>query len=453
MNRIMIAGTHSGCGKTTITCGLLKVLKEMGIRVSAFKCGPDYIDPMFHSKILNVKSRNLDGFFTDKNTLNYLLDFNSRDSDISVIEGVMGFYDGYSGKASAFDISNDTATPVIIVIDCSGMSGSIGAVMKGYLTYKAPNNIVGFIFNRMPSSLEYDVRKLCSEMETEYFGYIPKNNDIYIGSRHLGLITADEVENLNDKLKMISEQVNKTILIDKIIAASEKANIVHCEMPKIPKLKNDKRVRVAVAYDRAFCFYYEDNLDLIRNMGGEIIFFSPLEDNKLPESIDGLILGGGYPELYAKELSENRGMLESIKNAADGNVPIIAECGGFMYLHKSINFLDGQNYAMAGVIDVIVFETSKLQRFGYAELTAEQDNLICKKGEIIKAHEFHYWDSSCCGECFTARKLNGNQWKCGYSTENIIAGFPHFYFYNKPSMVESFLKKCLEYRSKYGKIV
>lgn len=451
MNRIMIAGTHSGCGKTTITCGLLKVLKDMGFKLSAFKCGPDYIDPMFHSKILNVKSSNLDGFFTDKNTLNYLLKINSRDSDISVIEGVMGFYDGYGGKASAFDISNDTATPVILVIDCLGMSSSIGAVMKGYLTYKTQNNIVGFIFNRLPSSLENDIKKICSEMGTEYFGYIPKNNDFRIGSRHLGLITADEIENLNCKLRIISEQIKKTVLINKIIEASEKANMVYCEIPKIPKLKNDKRVRVAVAYDRAFCFHYEDNLKLIVNMGGEIIFFSPLEDNKLPENIDGLILGGGYPELYAQKLSENMEMLESIKNAADGNIPIIAECGGFMYLHKSIKFLNGQEYAMAGVIDAVAFETSKLQRFGYAELLSERDNLICKKGEIIRVHEFHYWDSNCCGDCFTARKLNGNQWKCGYSTDNIIAGFPHFYFYSKPSAAESFLTKCMKYRSIYGK--
>lgn len=451
MNRIMIAGTHSGCGKTTITCGLLKALKEMGYKAAAFKCGPDYIDPMFHSKILNVSSRNLDGFFTDKNTLKYLLDINSRDSYISVIEGVMGFYDGYGGKASAFDISNDTATPVILVIDCSGMSGSVGAVINGYLNYKKPNNVVGFIFNRMPISLEDDIKKLCSQMGTEYFGYIPKNNDFHIGSRHLGLITADEIENLNGTLKMISEQINKTILVGKIIETAKKADKINYEIPKIPKLKESKHARVAVAYDRAFCFYYEDNLDLLRKMGGEIIFFSPLEDNKLPENIDGLILGGGYPELYAQELSENKEMLESIRDAVNGNIPIIAECGGFMYLHKSIKFLNGHEYAMVGVIDATAFETSKLQRFGYTELTAERDNLLCKKGETLKSHEFHYWDSSCCGKCFTARKLNGNQWKCGYSTENIIAGFPHFYFYSKASMVESFLTKCMEYRSVYGK--
>ena len=188
-------------------------------------------------------------------------------------------------------------------------------------------------------------------------------------------------------------------------------------------------------------------------MGGEIIFFSPLEDSKLPDNIDGLILGGGYPELYADKLSENKEMLESVRSAANSKIPIIAECGGYMYLHKSVKFQNGKEYRMAGVIDGIAFETSKLQRFGYTELTADRDNLLCKKGEIVRSHEFHYWDSSFCGDCFTARKLNGKQWKCGYSTENIIAGFPHFYFYNKPSMAESFLKKCLDYRSKYGKTV
>lgn len=453
MNRIMIAGTHSGCGKTTVTCGLLKALKETGYKVSSFKCGPDYIDPMFHSKILNVRSRNIDGFFTDRNTVNYLLDVNSRDADISVIEGVMGFYDGYGESASAFDISNETGTPVIIVIDCSGMSSSIGALMKGFLTYNVSNNINGFIFNRLPPVLEADVKELCRKMGTEYFGYIPKNKDFHIGSRRLGLITAEEVENINAKLEIISEQIKKTVLIDKIIKTAQKAEIVNYKIPKIPKINNEKKARIAVAYDRAFCFYYEDNLNLLRIMGGETVLFSPLEDNKLPDNIDGLILGGGYPELYAEKLSGNCNMLESIRNAANGKVPVIAECGGFMYLHKSIKFQNGKEYKMAGVIDAAAFETSKLQRFGYAQLTAERDNLLCKKGETVRAHEFHYWDSACCGDCFTARKLNGRKWKCGYSTENIIAGFPHFYFYNKPSTAESFLKKCLDYRSKYGKTV
>lgn len=451
MNRIMIAGTHSGCGKTTVTCGLLKVLKESGYKVSAFKCGPDYIDPMFHSKIIKVKSRNLDGFFTDKNTMNYLLDINSSDSDISVIEGVMGFYDGYGGNASAFDVSNYTGTPVIIVIDCSGMSSSIGAVIKGFLTYKTPNNIAGFIFNRLPSSLEDDIKKICSEMGTEYFGYIPKKKDFHIGNRHLGLITADEIENLNEKLKIISKQIKKTVRIGKIIETVKKTYLIKYEIPQIPKLQDRKRARIAVAYDSAFCFYYEDNLDLLRSMGGEIVFFSPMNDKKLPDNIDGLIFGGGYPELYAQELSQNLGMLESVKNAIDSKIPIIAECGGFIYLHKTVKFQNGKEYKMAGAIDGVAFETSKLQRFGYAELTAERDNLLCKKGEVIRTHEFHYWDSSCCGDCFTARKLNGKRWECGYSTENIIAGFPHFYFYNKPSMAESFLHKCFDYRSKYGK--
>ena len=436
---------RSGCGKTTVTCGLLKVLKETGYKVSAFKCGPDYIDPMFHSKIIKVKSRNLDGFFTDKNTLNYLLDVNSHDSDISVIEGVMGFYDGYGGKASAYDVSNDTGTPVIIVIDCSGMSGSVGAVINGYLNYKKPNNVVGFIFNRMPISLEDDIKKLCSQMGTEYFGYIPKNNDFHIGSRHLGLITADEIEDLNDKLKMLSDQINKTVLIDKIIEIAGKAEIVNYEIPKIPKLNDGKNARIAVAYDRAFCFYYEDNMRLLEEYGAEFIPFSPLSDEKLPEGIVGLILGGGYPELFAADLEKNAAMRKAVQNAVEKKMPVIAECGGFMYLHSALVDENGVSHAMCGVLPKECVYKGKLVRFGYVEVRERQPHFL-NEGARILGHEFHYYDSEDNGaDCVAKKPVSGKSWDCVHETDTCYMGFPHLYYPSNPAFARHFVEAAAQY--------
>ena len=445
MKRIMISGTNSGCGKTTVTCAILQALINRGLDTMSFKCGPDYIDPMFHSRIIGAKSRNLDPWFCDKDTLNYLI--NKHESEIAVTEGVMGYYDGVGDAASSYKVALDTDTPTIIVIDCKGMSMSIGAVMKGFLTFKTPNNIAGFIFNRLPESLVNTAKELCAEMGVKYFGRMSYVKDCFIESRHLGLVTADEIADLKQKMNTLAQIAEENILTDEIINTANE-NIPDYKSPEVKKITKTTP-KIAVARDSAFCFYYQDSLDLLCDLGCEIIGFSPLSDTKLPDGVSGLILGGGYPELYAKSLSENREMLSDIKNKIENGLPVIAECGGFMYLHKTMEGNDGVKYAMAGVIDGEAYRTDKLQRFGYVDLKSTSDNLLCKSGDVLKAHEFHYWNSTSNGECFDAEKAsNKMRYTCVHATDTAYMGFPHLYLYANIESAKRFVKKCEEYNEK-----
>lgn len=443
MKRIIIGGTNSGCGKTTVTCAILQALVNRNINVASFKCGPDYIDPMFHEKIIGTSSYNLDSFFCNDDKLKYLLCENSRNTDISVIEGVMGFYDGADGRGSAHSVSQITDTPAVIVIDCKGMSDSIGAVMKGFLEYKKPNNILGFIFNRLPQKLAGSAENLCRELGTEYFGFLPVN-ELTFESRHLGLVTANEVSDIKDKMNRLGELAEKNILIDKLIKLLEKP-FPQFVCPQFEKMNFPRKPVIAVAKDSAFCFIYFDNISLLEKLGCEIVYFSPLSDKAVPENADGLILCGGYPELYAKKLSCNADMLADVRRKIEAGMPTIAECGGFMYLHDTMEDADGNVHKMVGVINGKAYKTSKLRHFGYTKMTAERDNMLCKKGDTFPAHEFHYWDSTLCGEDFTAEKSDGRSRKCAYANENMYAGFPHLYFYSDIKIAENFVRRCLEY--------
>ncbi len=442
MKRIIIGGTNSGCGKTTVTCAVLQALVNRKMQVASFKCGPDYIDPMFHKKILGTSAFNLDSFFCDDDTLKYLLYENSRAADISVIEGVMGFYDGANGRGSAYSVSQVTETPAVIVIDCKGMSDSIGAVMKGFLEYKKPNNIVGFIFDRLPEKLADKAEYLCHELGTEYFGFIPQT-DMVFESRHLGLVTADEISDIKTKLYQLGELAEKTLKLDRLIKFAERS-FPNYTPPPLPKAKY--KTVIAFSKDSAFCFIYADNISLLQKLGCEIEYFSPLYDEAVPENADGIILCGGYPELYAERLAENKSMLESIRQRIISGIPAIAECGGFMYLHKTMEDTDGNEHRLVGAIDGKVYKTPKLRRFGYVKMTAERDNILCGKGASFHAHEFHYWDSTSCGEAFTAEKADGRSWKCVHANENLYAGFPHLYFYSDIDTAANFVQKCAEYK-------
>lgn len=449
MKRIIIAGTNSGCGKTTITCGILQALANKNLKLASFKCGPDYIDPMFHKKIMGVDSRNLDSFFCDDNTLKYLLSENSKGRDISVIEGVMGFYDGADGRGSAYSLSQITDTPAVIVIDCRGLSDSIGAVMKGFLEYRKPNNIAGFIFNRLPEKLCGLAESLCRELDTEYFGFMPSNK-ITLKSRHLGLVIANEIPDIKGKINCLGSLAEKHILLDKLINFAEK-DFPKYTAPEFPEILFDSPPVIAVSKDEAFCFEYADNISLLKKLGCEIKYFSPLEDKKIPENADGLILWGGYPELYAERLSGNKSMLDDVYRKIKSGLPTIAECGGFIYLHRIIEDTSGAEFKPVGIIDGKAFKTDNLQRFGYVKMTAMKDNIICKKGESYPAHEFHYWDSTDCGSDFTSEKADGRTWKCVHAGESLYAGFPHLYFYSDIKIAENFVRKCAEYKKSTGR--
>lgn len=446
--RVMICAPASGSGKTQITCGLLQAFLSRGLKAMAFKCGPDFIDPMFHTKVIGAKSRNLDSFFSEESTLKYILGNNFQGSDIAVIEGVMGYYDGISAasdKGSTYELAKKTDTSVILIVDCHGASLSVIPMIKGFVEYKENSLIKGVILNKMSENI-YDKIREQIEMETgiEVLGFVPVSPDLVIKSRHLGLVAPDEIEDYQNKLGMFANLMEQTVNLDRILQIAEDATPIEYREPDLPKLSRE--VTIAVAKDEAFCFYYEDNLDILSKMGAKIVEFSPLWDAEVPKQADGILLGGGYPELYARQLSENKTMLKSIKNKKNTGIPLMAECGGFLYLHEWMEDMDQNGFQMAGVIPGKAYKTQKLNRFGYITLTSELDQMIADKGMQIKGHEFHYYDSTNCGDGFEAKRpLAQDQWKCIVSGENLAAGFPHLYYYSNPQIPYNFLKRCVEY--------
>lgn len=440
--RIMIAAISSGSGKTTITCALLKAIKDKGRRVASFKCGPDYIDPMFHTEVLGVNSSNLDIFLTSEDTCKYLLNKNSIDTDISVIEGVMGYYDGVSNDTlySSYHLSRITNTPVILVINCKGMSCTVAAIINGMVNFRIDSNIKGVILNNTSGKM-YEIYKEIIERETDIavLGYMPNIPECNFESRHLGLITAQETENLDSKLQKLADTAAKTIDIDKLLELANTAQQLDYEDIEVNDICD---VTLAIAKDKAFCFYYKDALEMLTMLGAKILYFSPLYDEKMPEC-DGFILGGGYPEICLEELSQNKSMLIDIKAKIENGVPYIAECGGFMYLFNEIEDNNKNSYDMVGIIEGEVFMTKKLNRFGYVTLTAHEDNLLCKKGDTINAHEFHYSDTTKNGSDFTAQKPYGNRtWECILADKQRFIGYPHIHLLGNVNYVKNFLNAC-----------
>lgn len=438
--RVLIAGTGSGCGKTSVSCAILQAFVNRGVNVGALKCGPDYIDPMFHSRIIGAKSANLDLHFFDENTLRYLLFKNAQTRDVSIIEGVMGYYDGDSltgTRTSSYEVSKVAETPTVLVLDAAGAALSVLATIQGFLSFCPDHRIQGVILNRC-SPMSYGALKTAIEARfpIRAYGFLPKMQDCRLESRHLGLVTAAEVENLREKLQTLAQQAEKSIDLDGLLALAQQAPAVSFQPIRLPERE---RVRIAVAQDKAFCFYYEDNFAAIREMGGQIVPFSPLEDSALPENIQGLYLGGGYPELYAQKLSENKSMLASVKEALKDGLPCIAECGGFMYLTQAIG-----EYPMVGALEGRCFDTGHLTRFGYVTLQAQKDNLLCRAGGKIAAHEFHHWDCTDSGADFTAVKPSGRSWQCAVATARLYAGFPHFHFYANPEFLTIFYDACVK---------
>ncbi len=450
--RILLAAGSSGSGKTLITCGLLEALVERGLKTASFKCGPDYIDPMFHSRVIGTKSRNLDTFFTGSEVTKYLLTRNARDCEIAVMEGVMGFYDGVAGTtttASAYDLAKVTDTPVILIVNSRGMSVSLAAYVKGFLEYKKDSHIKGVIFNQMSPMLYPRMKKLLEEeLGVAVLGYVPKVEDCVIESRHLGLVLPDEIPELKDRLHKLAGVLEETLDIDRILElAGEASDLLDAKPESVTDFKLSEPVRIGVAEDEAFCFFYADNFRLLGEMGAEIVPFSPMEDKQLPDDLDGLLLYGGYPELNGKKLEQNTTMKDMIREKLKAGMPCMAECGGFMYLHEEMEGMDGNFYQMAGVIPGKAYRTPKLSRFGYVTLTQKKPALGMEDFGEIPAHEFHYFDSENCGGDFHAAKPESKRgWDCIHGTDTMLAGFPHLYYYGNPEVPKAFLKKCLAYK-------
>ena len=439
MIQFLLAAPRSGSGKTTMTCALLMALKRRGCAPCAFKSGPDYIDPMFHSRVIGAKSSNLDPFFFDRDTMRYLLAHNGEGCDVTVIEGVMGYYDGLgltSTRASTYEAARETESPVVLVVNARGAALSVLAAAEGFLRFAPDSGIRGIILNGC-SAMSYGplARELENRLGVRACGYLPRLPECALESRHLGLITADEVADLQEKLHRLAAEAEKTLDIAALLEIAAAAPPLRFTPPVLPEA--GAPVRIGVARDRAFCFYYEDSLDLLRQLGAELIPFSPLADERLPDGVQGLYLGGGYPELYAAQLEENRTLRGQLRDAVHAGVPCIAECGGFMYLTQTI-----AGRAMVGALPGDCFDTGKLTRFGYITATAQGDSLLCRAGEQVPMHEFHHWDTPQPGGAFLAEKPSGKQWRCAYATDTLYAGFPHFHFYAKPAMAQRFLAAC-----------
>ena len=467
IRRIMIAAPKSGSGKTTITCGLLQIFKENGEDISSCKCGPDYIDPMFHRQVLGIPARNLDTFFTGEDGTRKLFLKDRRENEFVVMEGVMGLYDGLGGireEGSSYHLARVTQTPVILVVDAKGIGKSVIPLIAGFLAYDKAHLIRGVIFNRM-SAVYYEILKSLAEEELgiAVLGYFPENKDLQIASRHLGLCMPGELENLQEQIRMTTEKLRETVDISKLLQIAEEAESLEDETTEegaFPKkecgeaaakesrsTENDGaiRPRIAVARDEAFCFYYEENLRLLEQAGAELVYFSPLHDRALPENIHGLLLGGGYPELYAGQLSENNAMRTAIREAVTGGLPTVAECGGFLYLHTTLTDREGQSYPMAGVLPGKCFDTGKLVRFGYIELEETAGHFLPLGGRI-RAHEFHYYDSEDNGaDCTATKPTTGRNYPCIHVGENHWYGFPHLYYPSCPEFAERFVEKAKKF--------
>lgn len=443
--RVLIAGTFSGSGKTTAVCAILTLLKRRGIDVTAAKCGPDYIDPMFHESVLGIPSANLDPFFCDEALLRTFLA--KSGGEMTVVEGVMGYYDGTGADGtenSTFTVATRTATPVILVVNAQGASTSLLATIEGFLRFVPDSQIRGVLLNNV-TAMTYAMLK--KQMDSRFegriraVGYLPKlPADCVLGSRHLGLVTTAEIGDLREKLDKTADLCAETIDLEALSEIAQTAEPLAYLPPDIPELPP---VKLAVARDAAFCFYYKDTLNLLEIMGAELAYFSPLAEESIPADADGLLLGGGYPELYADALEKNEMTRESIRHAVERGIPTIAECGGFQYLGQT---LDGKR--MCGILPHDSTNTGKLVRFGYLTLTSRKDGLFGPAGTTFRGHEFHYYDSTDNGGDFTAAKLNGRSWDCAVGTDTLYAGYPHLFLPANLPAAEAFYRKCLKYKEK-----
>ena len=442
--RVLLTAPASGSGKTLITCGILQALVNRGLKVASFKCGPDYIDPMFHAQVIGTKSRNLDSFFCDDGTLRYLYARTAAGADISVIEGVMGYYDGITAagiRGSSYEISEKLAAPTVLIVNTRGASFSCLPVIKGFLEFR-PNRISGVILNNMSKAVFSAVKEAVEkELPVAVLGYVPKLTDLVLESRHLGLVLPDEVTALRDKLNRLAGVLEETLDLDGLLRIAGTAPVIQGPAPAHGVL--DRPVRVALASDETFCFTYEDNLALLRECGAELVPFSPMRDEQLPAGVAGVILSGGYPELHGAALSGNLRMRTELRKKIAGGLPCLAECGGFMYLHEQMEDADGRVWPMVGAIKGEVHNTGRLTRFGYVTLTGLRADSLAAGG--VKGHEFHYWDSTNPGSDWEAVKASGRTYRCGHEEGNLVAGFPHLYYYSQPDVAYRFLRRCRGY--------
>ena len=443
--RIVIAATHSGAGKTTITCGIISALRKRGLKVQSYKVGPDYIDTGFHEIAACRHAKNLDSWLIGKDKLEEIFYNSIGDADIAIIEGVMGLYDGgRGGISSTAEIAKILNASVILVIDAKSAGISVAATALGFREFDKDLNFAGVILNRVGSnSHEKMIVDALNKINIKSFGAIRRDEEIILPSRHLGLVQATE-NNFADVLEKISEKISAQINLDKILNLAEKFSDCATEKKYSSLFTLHSSLKIGVAKDEAFSFYYEDSLRELEKLGAEIIFFSPLYDENLPK-VDGIIFGGGYPELFAAKLEKNKKIRSEIKRAAENNLPIYAECGGYMYLMNFLTDFEGKIFEMCGIIPTQAIMTEKLQMVGYVDATFKKDCILGKVGEKIHAHEFHFSKEigNLAENIFRCEKLRtGEKYFAGYADKNIVASYLHIHFAGCPNAAENFIKSC-----------
>lgn len=443
--RLMVAATASGVGKTTVVCGLLRALQRRGLRLRAAKCGPDYLDPMFHERVLGVPSCNLDLFLGGERQVVSLLAARSRSADLTLIEGVMGYYDGIasSDEASSYDLARVTETPVVLVVDARGRALSVAAEIAGFARFREPSQIAGVLLNRVSPGYAPTLKALVErECGLPVLGYVPQMDGATLESRHLGLVSAGEVADLQQRVDAVAARLEETVDLDALCELARRAPAL-CVENELTVEPCDGHPRIAVACDEVFNFVYPEALDVLARLGAEPVAFSPLADAGLPDGCCGIYLGGGYPELHASALSHNEAMRTALREAIAAGMPTIAECGGFMYLQQELEDEEGVSWPMVGAVAGRSFPRGRLGRFGYVTLTARCDSLLAHAGEQLRAHEFHYWESDGCGDAFRAQKPRSERgWDCVVATETLHAGFPHLYLAGNLGAARRFVDAC-----------
>lgn len=461
MNGIMIAGTKSGVGKTTVSMGLMAALSKR-MTVQPYKVGPDYIDPAFHSYITGRGCRNLDSYMLSEEMIQYFYEKNMAGADMSLVEGVMGLFDGAevgSDIGTSASIAKMLGLPVILVVDGSKVATSLAATVKGFDLFDPDLRMAGVIINNVGSKVHYDILKRGIDYHTEVkvCGYLLKNSALSLPERHLGLVPAGELDELNDVFDQLAQQIEATVDIEAIIELSHTGKQARQEAIKRPiewpQLRSTgHKIRIAIAKDQAFNFYYQDALDLMaEEYGVEWLPFSPIEDERLPEDIHGLYLGGGFPEMFALELSSNKTLIQSLHEHLEAGLPYVAECGGLMYLCEDLIDLEGVKHPMAGWLKGMTQMERRLQRFGYAQLTLKADCLFGSKGDSIKVHEFHRSSANVEAKAlYDLKKIRYGEviksWECGFTKGNGIAAYAHMHFASNPEFARNFAQACYDYK-------
>lgn len=447
----MIAGVNSSTGKTTISLGIMAALRRRGMKVQPFKVGPDYIDPGLHTHATGCSSHNLDSWMCGTEVLQTVFAKNAYQADLSIVEGVMGYFDGMRGErilGSSAHVASILEAPVILVVDVRGMSQSCVAVVKGFMEYQPQGWIRGVILNH---ATEFHKIYVCpfieSELGVKALGCMPSQESLSMPERHLGLLPADENEALAVHLERMADWVEKYVDLDEVVNIAEKANPLALS-PVVERIP--ARVAIGVARDQAFSFYYRDSLDYLEELGAELHYFSPMKDAALPP-VDGLYFGGGFPEMFLDSLSGNTTMLDSIRQAHAKGLPILAECGGLMYLCRGVVDWDGKYWPGVGIVPADIQMTRRLQALGYLQATALKDTILGSSGHILMGHEFHYSTMTEVSPEDLAFTLDGGlrpgQRVEGFAKDNLLASYLHLQLRANADAARNFLNACALYRS------